>query len=71
MQDDTDGYERTDSCDVESRIGVAKQFCAVVIGRDVADERLRHDKAGGTATVEEKTVEQKPCDGEMLAVRCD
>ena len=71
MQDDADGYERTDGRDVESRIGVAEQFCAVVVRRDVADERLRHDKTGGTATIEEKAVEQKPCDGQMFAVRRD
>ena len=53
------------------RVGFAEQFRAVVVGRDVADERLRHDESGRAAAVEEKAVEQKPCDGEMLAVRRD
>ncbi len=53
------------------RVGFAEQFRAVVIGRDVADERLRHDESGRTATIEEKAVEQKPSNGEMLAVRRD
>ncbi len=53
------------------RVGFAKQFCTIVISRDVADERLRHDESGRAATIEEKAVEQKPSDGKMFAVRRD